>query len=153
MECNIDYETLAAYVAGDLDEQRVAALDAHVLDCRECSRRLRALERSDRALAELARTEPDSQTVLKVRRALANELRPTQRSAVMTLDQVAEFLQISRTELEPLIDELPAFDLGGLVRVRREKLLAWIDERERRFLRSRLHNDMAKPPREEASDV
>ena len=53
----------------------------------------------------------------------------------MTLEEVAEFLRISGDELGEIVEELPAFELGGRIRVRRAKLLEWIQQRERDYSR------------------
>jgi len=53
----------------------------------------------------------------------------------MTLNEVAELLRISPDELGEIAEELPAFELAGRVRVRREKLMEWIAQRESAYAR------------------
>ena len=53
----------------------------------------------------------------------------------MTLDEVAAFLRIDPSDLGEVAEELPAFELGGQVRVRRERLIEWIQQRERAYTR------------------
>ena len=53
----------------------------------------------------------------------------------MTLDEVGEFLRIGPETLSEIAEELPAFELGGQVRVRRERLLEWVRRREQDYAR------------------
>ena len=61
----------------------------------------------------------------------------------MTLDEVAEFLRVSLEELGEVVGELPAFELAGRVRVRRTKLIEWIEKRERAYARGRIESEVA----------
>jgi hypothetical protein len=62
----------------------------------------------------------------------------------MTLDEVAEFLRISLDELEEVVTELPAFEVAGQLRVRRARLLEWVEARERAYRRSSAQSEVAR---------
>jgi transcriptional regulator with XRE-family HTH domain len=124
------YEELAAFAAGDIDAERRAETEAHVSACGECRGRLAALRELDAALGGLRRAEPSARAVLEARRALSREVRGTGTPEVMTLDEVAEFLRISPDELDEIAGYLPAFEIAGRIRVRRERLIEWIEDRE-----------------------
>ena len=53
----------------------------------------------------------------------------------MTLDEVAAFLRLSDAQLDEVVEELPAFELGGQLRVRRQRLIEWLQQRERDYAR------------------
>ena len=135
MSCEIPYEDLAACLVNELAPDRRCEVEGHVQTCDRCRRRLDALRHADSALFALPKCRPSTEAVLAARRALADELRPGATPAIMTLDEVAEFLRVSPDDLVDLAGELPAFEIGGNIRVRRERLLEWIHRRERDYTR------------------
>lgn len=143
MSCEITPDELAALAAGDLSPEESRRIGAHVDECAECRRRLDALRRADRALAVLPRLEPPTDAVLAARRALSRELRGAGGLDLLTLEEVAELLRVPATALGEVARSLPAFEVGGQVRVRREKLIEWIEERERAYARGRIESEVA----------
>lgn len=135
MDCEVIYEELAAFVAGDLDPQREAQVRRHVGACAACGRRASALAKADATLAALRPARPSARAILDVRRALAEVVGPGRAPEVLTLDEVAQFLRIGAETLDEIAEELPAFELGGQIRVRREKLMEWIRQREQDYAR------------------
>lgn len=49
---------------------------------------------------------------------------------ILTVAEVARYLRVTREELEAELDNLPFFEFAGRLRMRRESLLAWVEERE-----------------------
>lgn len=131
MDCDVSYEELAAFTAGDLAARRHGEINEHLLRCQNCRARLDALERADEALGELTPAKPSPSTLAATRRVLAQATGTEAAAQIMTLGQVARFLQISTEQLGEIVDTLPAFELAGQIRVRRAKLLEWIEQRER----------------------
>ncbi len=138
MDCGITYEELAAFAAGD-----GADLGEHVRTCAACRTRLIALRRVDRDLRLLPRPGPSAGALLEARRVIARETRGAGGPEIMTLCEVAEFLRVPPDALAEVADDLPAFEVGGQVRVRRAQLMEWIAERERAYARSRAESDVA----------
>ena len=62
----------------------------------------------------------------------------------MTLNEAAGFLRISVDDLEDVVTDLPAFEVGGKIRVRRAALLEWIEQRERAYARGRAESQVAR---------
>jgi anti-sigma factor RsiW len=135
VSCDVTYEELAAFVTGDLPEERQRELGAHLPACGRCRRRVAALRQADAALGALRPPQPSPDALLAARRAVSRQTRPTEPGEVMTLDDVAEFLRIEPDDLADVIDELPAFEVAGKVRVRRTRLVEWIRTRERDYAR------------------
>lgn len=135
MSCEVTYEELAAFEAGDLDAERQAAVTAHVAQCERCRQRLATLRELDMALADVPRIDPSASSMLAARRAISEVTRPRQhrREQIMTLQEVAAFLQLGPNEMGEIAEELPAFELAGQVRVRRSRLIEWIEQRERNY--------------------
>ena len=144
MECEISYEELARFAAGGLGAERAGRIDEHLESCGACRQRLLALKRVDAGLRALPRLEPRAAAVLEARRLLSVEVRGRQAPDVMTLDEVAEFLRLPLEALDELVTELPAFEVAGFVRVRRERLTEWLCERERSYLRARAESEVAR---------
>lgn len=135
MSCEVTYEDLAALAAGDLDEPRRAEVEAHLGECPRCRRRVAALNRADAALAGLRPAAPAPAAIVAARRAVAELTRGGRDPEIMTLEEVAEFLRIAPADLGEIVEELPAFELAGQVRVRRARLIEWIAARERAYTR------------------
>ena len=135
MNCQITHEELAAYTAGDLDARRQAEIDQHLPGCMECRQRLELLRQIDTALASLPPVQPSASALLETRRALAEFIRPKRYPEIMTLAEAADFLRVTPDELGEVSEGLPAFELAGQVRVRRARLVEWIEQREREFSR------------------
>ena len=76
---------------------------------------------------------PSADELLTVRRALSDALGRSCGPEIMTLAEVAAYLRLSPEEMGEIIEELPAFELAGQVRVRRAKLREWVEQRERQF--------------------
>jgi hypothetical protein len=132
--CTTTSDTLAAWLAGDLMADAASACEQHVASCPQCQAHCDELAAVDQALAAVQLEAVPPAALLATRRALAATIDAEQRAPeVMTLDDVAEFLQLPAEELEGVVHELPAFELAGRLRVRRQCLLEWIRERERRF--------------------
>jgi len=136
MNCPVE-EELVALADGELRGDRGQQVLAHVRECSRCRALLEAVGRIDERLSSEAAARPPASVVLAARRKLEPVLRPPP-PEVMTLEQVASFLQIEPGELGAIVDELPAFELAGQVRVRRSLLLGWIRQREEDFARDSL---------------
>lgn len=144
MSCGITYEELAGFAENDLPDERQAAIERHVATCQTCRQRLAAFKTVDGALRRMSAAQPSAGTILATRRLLAEETRPKREPEILTLEEVAEFLRIDPEELRPFVADLPAFELGGQIRVRRSKLLEWVEQREQQFSRGNIAGAMAR---------
>jgi len=143
MKCDVTHEELSRLSAGEVTAERARELERHVAACEQCRRRLESLREVDGLLRVMPREEPPAQAVLDARRALASELRSSG-PEIMTLQEVAEFLRVSEDEMSDVAAELPAFEVGGRVRVRRARLLEWIEQRERSYMRASIQSEAAR---------
>ena len=144
MDCNVTYEELAAFSSGDLDANRCDWIHDHLAQCAHCRDRLDALGRADKALEDLLPARPSPVAVDAVRRELAEATRTEATPQIMTLDQVARFLQITSDQLGEIVETLPAFELAGQIRVRRARLIEWIEQRERNYTRNTAASSVAQ---------
>jgi len=135
VNCDVTYEELAALAAGELPPERAGQVRAHLPACPRCRRRVEALGRADAALAGLRPQAPPPRALLAVRRELAAVTRPARPAEVMTLEEVAAFLRITPDQLADVLEDLPAFELAGQVRVLRQRLIEWLEQRERNYAR------------------
>ena len=135
MKCDISYEELAACQAGEATAARMEEIQRHLPHCAACRKRITALAEADGLLKQLTPYRPSHVSVLAVRRALSAELRQNETREILTLDEAAAFLRINPEEMEEIAEELPAFELAGQIRIRRTKLLEWIDQRESNYMR------------------
>jgi anti-sigma factor RsiW len=140
----MSYEDLAAFAAGDLDAEGAERIEQHARTCAACRTRLAALRRVDGGLRLMPRAEPSAGAVLAARRLVARETRGAGGPEIMTLSEVAEFLRVPPDALADVADDLPAFEIGGQVRVRRARLIEWVAERERSYASSRAETEVAR---------
>ncbi len=143
MECEVSYEELSRFASGELDEERAWQVQDHLRSCERCRRHEAALRALDGRLRQLRRIEPPAGAVLEARRTLSRQVRGGG-PEVMTLGEVAEFLRVPQDALAEVMEELPAFELGGYVRVRRARLVEWIEQRERAYVRARAESEVAQ---------
>jgi len=141
--CNFSPEELSAFALGEVENARAATLREHLAACDGCRRRLRAFKGLDAALAAIRGFDPPAGAVLLAWRAVAPLLRAPAEREIMTLPEVANFLRIGPEELQCVISDLPAFEVGGEVRVRRTRLIEWIEKREQAYLRSAIESEVA----------
>jgi hypothetical protein len=144
VDCDVAYEELSWLAAGELSPERAQEIEAHAAACEACRRRLEALGSLDSTLGELPRFEPPTDTVLRTRRALSQEVRAADAPELMTLDEVADYLRIGLDELEEIVLDLPAFELAGQLRVRRSRLVEWIEARERAWASTSTQSEFAR---------
>ena len=151
MTCDVTYDELAAFAAGDLAAEhapklwceRAYVVQEHVRQCPNCQTRLAALATVDDALRKLPHIGPPEQAVLNVRRALSRGIRARE-PEVMTLQEVADFLRVSLEDLYETVDQLPAFEMAGRILVRRAKLVEWIEKREQAYVRQTVQGELAR---------
>lgn len=143
MRCEVTRERLSAWTAGDLEPPQAAELERHVAGCATCRERLAGLRALDQTLAELANQPAPAAAVERARASLAGQLGAGAPPEIMTLDEVAAYLRLEPEQLETLLPELPLFALAGTLRMRRSRLLAWIESRERRFTHDRIRHELA----------
>lgn len=143
MTCELTDLELAELSAGDLTPEQAAKIEQHVAACAECQRHLAVLREADNVLRTLPRMAPPAHAVLDTRRLLADEFASGE-TEIMTLDDVAAFLRISPDELGEIVGELPAFELAGRVRVRRARLVEWIEQQEIRYRMQNTESDLAR---------
>jgi hypothetical protein len=144
MRCDLTYDELAAFSAGDLSEAQADGIRRHVEGCPDCVQRLGELHRTEQALRALPHMEPSATALLRAKRALSETQRQKAEREILTLEDVTQFLRISLDELSEIVEELPAFELGGQIRVRRARLIEWIQQREGQYSRQIAHGRIAQ---------
>ena len=133
MICCVSAEELELLACGELVQGRAAELEAHLEVCAECRAYLQAMHKLDGLLGSVPRHALSPGDMLETRRLLARELSRGGAADVLTLEQVATLLKLSTEEFAKVAPSLPAFEVGGRVRIRRERLSEWIAERERQY--------------------
>jgi hypothetical protein len=152
MPCEITHEDLSEYALSDCAPERATKLAAHIGSCRECAARLAALRDVDVALGALPRRSPSAAGLLEARRALSQSIddrRPPGAHEIMSLEEVAQFLRIAEEDLEAIVDQLPSFEIAGRIRVRRARLVEWIEQRELLQMRERMRGELTRAARED----
>ena len=127
-------DLLSAYAAGELDPAEREACEVHLEACTSCRAFLEDLGALDLLFANAAPDLPEEELRRRaalLREAVADEPAPP-RGEVWTPEEVAAFLKLPVATVYEMAEELPFFSFAGALRMRREALLAWMEEGERR---------------------
>ena len=138
-ECQSMEVLLSQYEAGELSQAAdVAWVRQHLGGCEHCRAVLVSFERLSAIceVDEAPRLRQDRASTIwsHLRGAGTSEEVevPGAEAEILTLEEAAAFLKVSMTALEAELDTLPVFEFGGCVRIRRHRLLTWIETREKR---------------------
>ena len=139
MNCERCKERLSEFEAGELAAEAAEAVQAHLDECDACAQLLAALRSTDQMIHELADDEPPSSLCLRILARVDEHFAPdtAEMPDIMTPEQLARFLHLPLDKLET--EGLPGFEIGGVLRFRRDRVLEWIEERERDYERSRIY--------------
>lgn len=144
MDCDVSREDLARFAANEASRPEAARIERHLEACGRCSERLEGIRKADAALLALAPAQLPLRARHEARRALSREIRGEEDPAeIMTLDDVARYLRVGEDALREIADDLPAFEIGGRIRIRKARLIEWIEGRERAYGRGRVRSDVA----------
>ena len=144
MNCEQCQELLSEFESGELTEEQAAQVHEHVEQCNECSELLKALEVSTELVCELTDEEPPRSMSLRVLGKVDEMLAPdlTEAPDILTPELLARFLGISLEQLEDDIHLIPGFEIAGQLRFRKERVIEWIEERERDRERQRVYRQI-----------
>ena len=123
---------LEAYYDGELHGARLEAFERHLEGCPLCRRSLALLKQLGAALRARAGLRLPDEADLRLRRRLNREFEPVEGREILDIEGVAALLGVAVPEVVALLEELPAFELHGRLRFRRDRLLDWARHREQR---------------------
>lgn len=129
------FREMAWAQADELTVDEQAAFDAHLTECVDCRSEVEGVAHVRDALAPAPdEAGPGLDVLDRVKRRLATAAEAAAPVAeVLTPEEAAAFLQVTPEELYDNLDQLPAFEFAGRVRIRRRALEAWIEEKEQSF--------------------
>ena len=133
MNCESCREKLSELLAGELDAIHAAGVRQHLADCPSCARLLEAMRTTADMTDRLLDMDPPRALCLRIMAQTGDGFGPDLAAApeIMTPEQLARFLQVPLAKLEDEIGALPSFEIAGELRFRKDRLLEWIEERER----------------------
>lgn len=106
------------------------------MDCKKYQEQNKLLDRIDNLAKQLPRHIPSAGVALKIKKAIYQQL-PTQTrtefGAVLDMDELADFLRVSKETIEEYFDEIPSFELGGKILFLRKSVEKWIEAKENSF--------------------
>lgn len=142
MICTVTREALSAHALGEGTPEERHRLDEHLRRCPSCQTIVTEFEVLG-SLCRKASPPPLSPTaslrlLAGIRAALGEGSTSLPDHDVLTLEEVAAYLRIEGEDLVSELPGMPTFEIAGRVRIRRDRLLAWIEERERQARSRRL---------------
>ncbi len=143
MDCNTVEELLSAYLREELTVLSHDEVSIHLANCPSCQNALNELEAIKSLCKKDVRPSLEQETAkdilgnIKAQIACEEALAATKHD-IMTVEEAAAYLRVTPRELEEEFDTLPVFTIGGQLRIRRSRLLTWVEERERKTRGRRL---------------
>jgi hypothetical protein len=124
-----------SYFDGDLADSATEDFARHLESCDSCRREVAEVQRIKSAIQESFETPLPDEADLRIRRTIHETLGISEspRDEILTLEQVATILHVSLPEVVTMLDRLPAFELAGRIRIRRDRLMEWIHGQEEKL--------------------
>ncbi|MCC7146224.1 MAG: hypothetical protein IT443_07235 [Phycisphaeraceae bacterium] len=138
-------EAWAAWLDGAVPSPGREELAQHAAHCPLCQATLQSLRQVDSSLARLRPQPVPADVLMRVRQSLSPAAGHTGWPQIMTLEEVGRFMQLDDRQLDEIVEDLPAFELAGQIRVRYARLLEWIAQREREFTHQRTGSWVGRP--------
>ena len=156
MECNDVREELIAYIDNELSSMGMRAIEAHLAGCEECTTecdKLKATIESTHKVGTIQPAQnwwetlqerlyaPDSDLVSALHALRESIARLESRvdgglvqsapvKEIMTLEEVATYLQIEPDVVWKLLNEIPHFEVGDELRFKKTSVDEWIRMKE-----------------------
>ncbi len=156
MECNNVREELVAYIDDELSSMGKHTIEAHLADCKECAAehdKLKATIESTHRMEALQPAQnwwetlqerlyaPDSDLVAAIHALREAIMRLESRvdggggrlapvKEIITLEEVAAYLQIEPDVVWKLLNDIPHFEVGAELRFKKSSVDEWIRMKE-----------------------
>jgi len=147
MNCEKYKELLSEYQEGELDKKVSAEIQKHLNKCKSCQQELNILFKINSLTKELPRYTPSSEVVLKIKSSihpLPKVEKRTEFGPVLDIDELAEFLRVSKEIIGQYLEDIPCFELGGKILFRRKSIEEWLERREKDFGFQMLDSELNK---------
>ena len=140
MNCSEVSTLISAFLAGDLTKEETLAVDEHLKECPQCQELSEQYGQLDLLVEKWSKSEMSPSLIESTlhsiqQRIYGNDL---PKDEILTPEEVAAFLKIPTRTVYEMTNVLPFIHLGDHLRIRRESLLAWIEEEESRSRRRAL---------------
>lgn len=136
MDCVKCQDLMPDYQEGQLAKEIRLDIDRHLESCRECREQNKLLGNIENLAKQLPRHVPGADVTLKIKTAIYKQLpaqRKTEFGPVLDIDELAEFLRVSKETIAEYFDEIPSFELGGRILFLRKSIEKWIEAKETNF--------------------
>lgn len=131
--CETYAELLPEFLDGALAPDAAADVAMHLGECAGCRSELQFVRKLTSAAQGLPKPQPGDGVILKMMQAAlgpATRERRSEYGPVLDVEELADFLRVDRETLEPYLDDIPCFELGGKLLFRRKTIEEWIQQKE-----------------------
>ena len=97
---------------------------------------MNVLDKIESLAKKLPRYAPSTELVLKIKSSIHTQSKAERRTEfgpVLDIDELAEFLRVSKDIIEQYLEDIPCFELGGKILFRKKGVEEWIEGREKDF--------------------
>lgn len=117
------------------------------MSCEKSRKKLHVLREVDSLINKLSRYAPSNEVVFKIKSYIHGQSEIRKRKEfgpVLDMDELVNFLRVSKEIIEQYLNDIPCFELGGKILFRRKSIEEWIEKRERDFGFQMLESDLNK---------
>ena len=97
---------------------------------------MNVLDKIESLAKKLPQYAPSTELVLKIKSSIHTQSKAERRTEfgpVLDIDELAEFLRVSKDIIEQYLDDIPCFELGEKILFRKKGVEKWIEGREKDF--------------------
>jgi anti-sigma factor RsiW len=144
MKCDECRKRLSEYEAGELAEDEADAMREHLDACPPCAGALRTLRVVAGHVARLPEESPSEAVSLRILAQCVGPVAPAGKEApeILTPEALARFLSVSEEDLADVIETIPAFEIAGQLRFRKQRVIEWIEAREKERERGVIYSQL-----------
>lgn len=140
MNCNEVAKLISAFLAGELNKEEAQAINEHLKACLSCQELNEQYGQLDTLVDEWTSRETPPALIDNTLQSIQHRIYGSElpKDEILTPEEVASFLKIPTKTVYEMTNVLPFIHFGDHLRIRRESLLAWIEEEESRSRRRAL---------------
>ena len=133
MNCEEAQTLLSEFEAEEAPPETAERLRKHLDACPACARLFEAMRRVTESVAATPDEDIPRALGLRILSLVDDVLRGDLADApeVMTPEELTRFLRVPAEALDDLADRIPGVEIGGRLRFRKDRVIEWLEERER----------------------
>ncbi|MFC1852980.1 zf-HC2 domain-containing protein [candidate division CSSED10-310 bacterium] len=116
---------------GEMTAEETRDFELHLTACPTCQHRIKELQVMRNALQDVSDLKLPDEADLRIRHQLHEQIGDgSEGDEILDIEGLAQLLKIPVSEVVKRLNELPAFEIAGRIRFRRDRIEKWIHDQE-----------------------